>query len=118
MNEIERLKTLFPRASKSFIDANAGLPAVERKQDSVRSLAGKISREAKSDARPSVSIVMFRVRLLDKENAYTATKSLTDCLREVDLIPGDSESDIDLSVTQEKVNHYSEQRTTLHIKYP
>ena len=119
MNEIEqKIRTMFPRGSKSFFNANAGLRSEKRQQNRVRPLGGEISGETKSDARPGVSIVLFRVRLLDKENAYTATKSLTDCLCQVGLLPGDAEGEINLTVSQEKVSHRNEQKTVVHIEYP
>ena len=67
---------------------------------------------------PSVSIVMYRVRLLDTDNAYASAKPLLDCLQQIDLISDDAPDKINLVVTQEKVNHRNEERTELHIKYP
>jgi hypothetical protein len=109
---------LFPRASKSFIEANPQIFAPQREPDQGATLDGEAQRKAKSDARPLVSIILHRCRLLDKENAYGATKILTDCLCQVGLISGDSEAEIDLQVTQEKVAHRNDQRTEVRIIYP
>lgn len=116
----QRLRELFPRASKDFLDANTRprICSLERELDSWSPLVDKVQREKKSDARPFVHIIMYRVRLLDKDNAYASTKCLVDCLCEVGLIPGDSIKDIDLAVRQEKVKHRHEQKTEVRIVYP
>lgn len=117
MHDEESLKRLFPRASRSFLEANLGLRPKVPKPDTRKTLARKVRREAESDARPVVSIVVFRVRRLDKENLYGSTKPLTDCLCQVGLIPGDAEDQIDLQVTQQRVPHYADQHTELRIDY-
>jgi hypothetical protein len=119
MDEIEKqqLKALFPRATQSFIDANPQLFTSQPEQDVRPAVVDQAPGKDQSDERISVSIVMFRVRLLDPDNAYGSAKPLIDCLRKVDLIPDDSEKEIDLSVTQQKVNHFAEQRTELKITY-
>lgn len=119
LNEFEqRIRSLFPRASQSFIDANAGLCAKKPEPTPRPALVNPASGKTKSDARIVLSYILHRVRLLDPDNAYGATKTITDCLCQIGLLPGDSEHEIEIKVTQEKVNHYEEQRTTLHIKYP
>lgn len=117
MNE-DQIKTLFPRASRSFIAANAGLRAQKPEPTSRATLVDASPGKAESDERIVLSYVLHRVRLLDPDNAVGATKTITDCLCEVGLIPGDAADQIEISVEQEKVNHYSEQRTTVHIEYP
>ena len=112
------IKSIFPNVSKSFVEANPQLFASQLKQDIRPAVVDPAPREAKSDARPIVGIVMYRVRLLDKDNAFGAAKPLTDCLCKVGLIPGDAEDQIDLHVTQQKVPHYHEQRTEVSIAYP
>src|SRR5215469_5315057 len=107
---------LFSRSSKSFRDANprlfaakpVGLPALDR----------ETPRQEKGDDRVIVGIVMFRCRILDKDNAYAACKSITDCLRQVDLIPDDTERAIALTVEQRKVDHRDSQRTEITITWP
>lgn len=119
MNEIERqqFNALFPRASQSFREANAQLFAKKPERDVRPAVVHPPPGEEKSDERARVSIVMFRVRLLDPDNAYGSAKPLIDCLRTCGLIPDDTEAAIDLQVSQEKVAHFSEQRTELKITY-
>ena len=117
MNETE-IKQLFPRASKSFRDANPRLFASESQQDIRPTVVDAPPGETQGDVRALISIVMFRVRLLDPDNAVGSTKPLIDCLRTCGLISGDSEKEIRLQVTQTRVRHFSEQRTELKIVYP
>lgn len=109
---------MFPRASRTFVELNAGLSSRQPEPDIRPAVVRKAPGKAKSDARPFVSIIMFRVRLLDKDNAYGATKPITDSLCKVGLLPGDSEDEIRLKVDQEKVAHRREQRTQIRIVYP
>lgn len=53
-------------------------------------------------ARPTVSIVLCRNRLLDKENAYGSTKPVTDGIVKAGFVPNDTEEAIELHVNQEK----------------
>lgn len=118
MDEIERLKTIFPYASPSFLEANAGLLPDGVKQTSRPTLVGAVPGKEKSDDRVSLCYVLYRVRLLDPDNAYGATKTITDCLCQVGLIPGDAANQVKITVEQEKVRHIKDQKTTLHIQYP
>jgi len=118
------IKRLFPRASKSTIEANSydGNPDTRLRSQKPEStprnaLGGAPPGKTKSDARIGVSYVMRRIRLLDTDNAYGATKTLTDCLCEVGLLPGDSDKDITINVRQEKVNHRSEECTEIVLEY-
>lgn len=113
----QRIAALFPRASKSFIDANAGLFTKKPERDIRPTVVDQASGEEKGDERIIVSIIMRRVRLLDTDNLYGSAKPLIDCLRTCSLIPDDTEKEIDLKVTQEKVAHYHEQRTEVKITY-
>lgn len=119
VDEIEKqqLRALFPRATKSFFDANPHLRSEEPKCIVRPAVVHPAPGKEKSDERIIVSIILRRVRLLDTDNAYGSTKPLVDCLRTCGLIPDDSEKDIDLKVTQEKVAHYHEQRTEVKITY-
>ena len=116
----QRIRNLFPNASSDFLDANIGfgIRPKESKPNPRSALVDQAPGKEKVHEVPSVSIVMYRVRLLDTDNAYAATKPLLDCLCEVGLITDDSPSDINLEVRQEKVAHLNEQRTTLKITYP
>ena len=112
----DEFSRLFSRSSESFRKANPSLFAA--KPTGVRALAREVQGQEKSDDRVIVGIVMFRCRVLDKDNAYAATKSLTDCLREVGLILDDSQKQIDLRVTQERVAHRDDQRTEVTLIWP
>jgi hypothetical protein len=113
-----KIKTLFPRASRSFIDANTGLPPSQSKQDSGSALVDKAQGKAESDARVGISIVMYRVRTLDPDNSYASAKPLLDGLQSCGIISGDSDKDITLSVEQVKVAHFKDEKTVLNINYP
>ena len=113
-----KLRQLFPNGSDEFFKVNFGLRTRVVKQDVRTTVVHSAPREAKSHERISVGIVLYRVRLLDKENAYGATKPLTDCLCKVGLIPDDSTEDIDLTVTQQKVQKRIDQHTEVRIDYP
>ena len=110
-----RFRELFPRGSADFFRINPQLRPAEREQNQGAALVNQASREEKSDGRPRVRIILRRVRLLDKENAYGATKCLTDCLCQSGIIPDDSEEAIDLNVEQEKVAHRHEQNVKIII---
>lgn len=114
----ERLRAMFPRASEDFFKLNALLRTKRVEQVARATLVGAPSREAKSDARIGLRYVLYRVQLLDPDNADGATKTLTDCLCQIGLLPGDAANQITVKVDQEKVNHYAEERTELTIEYP
>jgi hypothetical protein len=113
-----KLKYLFPRASKSFIEANAGLRPSQSQHVARKALVDPAQGKEKGDARALVSYVLYRVRLLDPDNAVGATKTITDCLCQVGLISGDSADEIEIEVRQEKVKHYHDQKTEIVITYP
>ena len=110
-----KLKNLFPRGSKSFFGANSQLCSEKLERASRPALERPASGETKSDDRVSLRYVLYRVRLLDPDNAVGATKTVTDCLCEVGIIPGDAANQITLTVEQVKVAHRIDERTELHI---
>lgn len=67
--------------------------------------------------RPNVHIALHRVRLLDRDNKWASVKFLVDGLCKAGLIKDDSEQDIDLRVTQTKVDSYSKEGTGVVITY-
>lgn len=119
MNERE-LKQHFPRASQSFLNANAhsGLRTETNKPNPRKALGSQVAGEKKSDARIVLRYVLYRVRLLDPDAIDGATKVCTDCLQQIGLISGDSSKDIILEATQEKVAHFKDEHTKLTIIYP
>lgn len=68
--------------------------------------------------RPRVHFTLYRVRLLDTDNKWSAVKFLLDSIRRSGLLPDDRECDIDLRVTQQRVPHYSAEGTGVIISYP
>lgn len=84
----------------------------------VQTLDNSQGSEIRCLARPMVRIRMRRCWVLDRDNAWGAIKSLLDGLQKAGLIPGDREDDIELEVSQEKVNHRYQQGTTIEINYP
>jgi hypothetical protein len=122
MNETDkdRIRALFPRASEDFLDANIGF-GVRAKADQPIArtpLERPVVGTKKSDDRVVLRYVLYRIRLLDPDALDGATKVCTDCLQQIGLISGDGPNEIKLEVTQEKVAHLHEQRTTLKITYP
>jgi hypothetical protein len=119
-NDKQRIKAMFPNASADFLDVNIGF-GIRAKADQPtprKALERKVEGKKEMPARISVSYVLYRVRLLDPDAVHGATKVCTDCLCQSGLLPGDGPEQIDLKVTQERVAHLSEQRTTLKITYP
>jgi hypothetical protein len=116
----QRIRALFPHASDEFLSLNLGfgLCAKADKPTPRPALECPVAGTEESDARPIVSYVLYRCRPLDPDAIHGATKVCTDCLCKIGLLAGDSEKHIRLEVTQEKVAHMNEQRTTLKITYP
>lgn len=67
--------------------------------------------------RPCVHISLFRVKLLDRDNKWGAVKYLLDALSKSQLIEDDSEQDIDLRVTQHRVDSFNKEGTGVAITY-
>jgi hypothetical protein len=117
MNELD-LRQRFPRGSKSFFDANPSVRPEKPEPVARAPLVVAAQGKEKSDGLVELSIVLYRVRLLDPDNAVGATKTITDCLCQIGLLPGDASDQITLQVAQEKVNHFIEQKTVVTITYP
>jgi hypothetical protein len=83
-------------------------------------LVDPLPGKAQDHGRIALRYRIFRVRLLDEENLnhLGSTKAITDCLVQVGLLPDDDPKTITLAVAQEKVAHYSQERTTIDITYP
>jgi hypothetical protein len=117
LNE-QKIKSIFPRASKSFIDANARLQDTEPERTIRYGVLEKGARKNKSSGRIILSYSSARQRLLDIDNLTGGTKFLTDALRYCGAIPGDQEDQITLQVSQKKVASKAEEKTTLQITWP
>jgi hypothetical protein len=118
----DRLRQLFPRASKAFLEANAQdssprLPDAERKPDSAPPLAGRVPGKAKGAKRPCLRITRCAVRLLDQDNLVGGAKSLIDCIKSAGLIEDDSPGCVDLHVEQRQVVSRTEERTEIELIY-
>ncbi len=89
----------------------------QREQTSA--LDSEDEREAPRPKRPIVGFTLCRVRLLDWEAKWSSIKDLLDGLQKSGLISGDREDQIDPRsfVVQEKVAHYSEERTVIEITF-
>ena len=109
------LKSKFPRASKDFLEANAGLRHPVLESHLKDALGDTAKRKGKSKARASVCITSFRTRLLDIDNAFGGQKFLLDAIRMSRLIEDDSPDKIDLTVKQVKVKTKKEERTEIEI---
>ena len=111
------LETLFPRASKAFLEANAQLsnPKPSKQKGA---LGANGSGKTQSTRRPHVCFTLCRTKLLDVDAKYGSIKDLLDSLQYAGLVSGDREDQITLEVQQEKVAHRSEERTEIIIEYP
>jgi hypothetical protein len=81
----------------------------------VKSPQGEVHRMGALKPSHSVKITCFRINLLDRDNKWACVKALVDGIVEAGFIRGDSESEIDLSVSQEKVSSHSEIKTIIQI---
>src|SRR4030095_9108734 len=111
-----RLRYLFPRASRDFFDANRLRPA-DPQRAARPPLVNPLPGKTPGDDRIIVRYRTFRVRLLDQDNAFGATKTITDVLVQIGLLPSDDPQTIQVTVEQEKVRHYCEERTEITITY-
>jgi hypothetical protein len=117
----QRIKAMFPHASAYVLEHSYIDTGVRPKADQPtprKALERPVEGKKEMPARISVCYVLYRVRLLDPDSIHNATKVCTDCLCQAGLLPGDGPEQIDLQVTQQKVAHLNEQRTTLKITYP
>lgn len=111
----------FPHGSKSFLARNAAQNPIDRPPPSpipkcaVRDepLAAAQGEE-KNLGRVIVRIKSFRTRLLDPDNL--CPKYFIDGLRYAGLIRGDSQADIILQVSQEKVAKRKDEYTSIEIE--
>lgn len=117
MNE-SRLKSIFPRASIAFLKANAELQSAVPQSDTKTPLGSTTKGKEKGVGRIALSYRIYRVRLQDTDNACASTKNITDGLARSELIPGDAPDQISLTVEQEKVSTFSDERVEITIKWP
>jgi hypothetical protein len=123
LNNARNLRSIFPRGSKSFFEANETktipkLPHPDSKHYEATPLDRVAKRKEESLGRITLCYRLRRVRPLDPDNAQGSTKDLTDGLCRCGLLPGDNPTQITLIVEQERVARYSEEGTEIELTYP
>ena len=113
-----QLETLFPRASKAFLEANPQVQSPVPERDETPALGSAIQGKEESSERVIVRFIGFRCRPLDPDNFAGGCKDLLDSLRHAGLLHGDEPWRIDFQTRQEKVAHRSEERTVIELEYP
>lgn len=106
-----------PNWTKEELNAFLARCAVSSpKPESIAGNESVAKKEGKSinSGRVLVRIVSYRRRLLDPDNL--CPKYFIDCLRYAEIIKNDREEDIELSVTQRKVNTRQEERTEIFVE--
>lgn len=97
-----------------------GMGSAEPQHDAARALASGSSSEVlgmgSSLQSHRVTIVMYRTGKLDTDNKWAAPKALLDGLVTAELIPGDSECQIDYCVEQVQVRTRAEIKTVITIE--
>jgi hypothetical protein len=114
------LRSLFPRASLSFLKANEThslpqLPHPIPQHHQPSALDKTTTRETQGLDRTLVRFTGYRVRPLDPDNFAGSVKGLLDGLKYAHLIQGDEPWRIILQTTQEKVNSFAQERTMIQI---
>ena len=122
LNNARNLRSIFPRGSKSFFEANeiktdSRLPNPDAKRNKAAPLERVAKRKEKSLGRVTLRYRLCRVRSLDPDGVAGSTKDLTDGLCKCGLIPGDDPTQIILIVEQERVSHFNEERTEIEIEW-
>lgn len=131
------LKTLFPNASKSVLEANAtdygnGRPVEDtprprlqnaKPQPNEKAALGVVAEGKEAGvsgvgSRVKIRITGYRVKPLDPDNFAGSTKDAIDALRCSGLIEGDEWWRITLETEQEKVHSYKEEKTVIEVIYP
>jgi hypothetical protein len=80
------------------------------------SLENRDLPETRSTECPVVRFTLRRVNLLDVDAKYGSVKDLLDGLRHAGLIRGDKEGEVDLKVSQEKVDSYALEETLIEVE--
>jgi hypothetical protein len=119
----QKLKLMFPRGSADFFKANethtiAQLPHTNTQHHKATTLDRVAKGEKTGLGRITVRYRLRRVRPIDPDGVAGSTKDCTDGLCRCGLLPGDNPFQITLIVEQEKVEHYSDERTIVELTYP
>lgn len=115
----ERLKQIFPHASKSTIEINADTSLQDTEPKRALRDGPLAASEGKGACagRTILCYTSYRQRLLDPDNLAGGTKFLTDALRYSGAIRDDTENQVDLRFAQKKVAHKKEQKTLIELTY-
>ena len=92
------------------------LPNAGAESESVCALDESASDETPMLGRARVRITRKSTGRLDRDNLWASVKSLLDGLQKAGLIVGDSEADIELEVSQERVQTRDAQGTEIVIE--
>ena len=117
----QRIKTLFPRASKDTIALNIATGAEVSDTQSEKhptTLDSNRQRKAQSPRCPAVRFTLRRKKLLDVDAKWGSVKDLLDGLQYAGIIQGDREGEITLEVKQEKIEAGEEETTIIEIDIP
>lgn len=119
MADFEKLKKLFPRASKAFIEANtdAGLQDPERERIHREALVKTLPGKEKGYGRAHVRFTAFTVRPRDPDNLGGGSKALLDAIKGLRLIPDDDPYSIEFELKQRRVDHFDQEKTLVEIEY-
>lgn len=116
----EEFKKRFPNASTSFLRRNSDLGEVPHTEQPkpAKKLEADHAGEAPGARCVPVSFTLYRVRLLDVDAKYASVKDLLDCVVDAGFALGDKEGQIDLKVSQVKVDSFKDERTEISITLP
>lgn len=122
----DELKLRFPKASESFLRANATdypavaprLPAQKPQPDQRKAVLHPRKAYEGGCRRPTVIITRCSTGSLDRDNLYAAAKKIIDCLFADGRIPGDGPEHIELFVFQKKVTAKSKGTLIEIIPFP
>ena len=114
----ERLQEILEQPGYSLVHAphpKCPLPHAESQRLARPTLERHPPGEKESVPRPLVRFTGYRVRPLDPDNFAGSVKDLLDGLRYAGLIPGDEPWRIRLETLQERVRHFSQEKTVIEI---
>jgi hypothetical protein len=112
------LRRIFPRASRSTLEANGALPDTELECNRAPALDETAGREKTGMARIGIRFTGYRVRPLDPDNFAGSIKALLDGIRHSHLVPDDNFWAIILETKQVKVATFDEEKTEIEIAWP
>lgn len=112
----EEIKSRFPNASNSFIEANCSGKITELECYKQIALDSEALPNRQNPKRILVRITSVRKRLLDEDRICEVF--LVDCLRYAGIIPNDSPDVTHIITTQRKVSEGEQEHTLIEIEYP